>query len=419
MRVESLRTECHGRLVRQVATVSWEDCDRPSRDIYFAVDEAYARDLAPGPPAFLLACLIPAMRHGERRLRLDQPVGAELCNGLLNTMHYLRSWYGEPRQIVQIEAAREQYHPLQRTGANAASFLSGGVDSLATLQINRRDYALDHPYAIKDGLIVHGFDIGGRENLSDEAAFFERALAALTPIGQDAGVKLIPVYTNLRHLDDDVTFWMYEFHGAALAAVAHALCRRIDRVCIAGTMHVPWLEPWGSHPALDPNYSTVDLRIEHDGVALSRLDKVRIIADWRVALQNLRVCTMNPAHGLNCGHCEKCLRTMLELLAVGRLNDASTFPAHDVAAEQILDISVEGDLPVPWYQELIEPLSRQGRPDLAQAIQCKLDEFRRYKRWKQEKDWKGRIKRFDRRFLHSALYQTYRTTRQLARPTPS
>jgi hypothetical protein len=419
MRIENLRTERNGRQVSRVATVSWEDCARPSRDIYFAVDEAYACDLAQGPAAFLLACLIPSMRHGERRVRLDQPIGSELRNGLLNNMHYLCSWYGEPRRIVQIDAATERYQPLQRTSANAASFLSGGVDSLATLRTNRRDYALDHPYAVKDCLLVHGFDIGGREGLGDEAAHFDRALAALIPIAQDAGVNLIPVFTNLRYLDDDVTFWMYEFHGAALAAVAHALCRRIGHMYIAGTMHVPYLEPWGSHPALDPNYSTVDLRIEHDGVALSRLEKVRVIADWRVALQNLRVCTMNPAQGLNCGHCEKCLRTMLELLAVGRLNEALSLPVHDIAVQQILDISVEEDLPVAWYQELIAPLSEQGRADLAQAIQHKLDEFRHYTRWKQEKDWKGRIKCFDRRFLHSALYQTYRTTRELARSMPS
>jgi hypothetical protein len=162
---------------------------------------------------------------------------------------------------VQIDAASSGII-LCSTAANAACFLSGGVDSLATLRINRRDYPLDHPYAVKDCLIVHGFDIGGREGPGDEAAYFARVLAAATPVAQDAGVNLIPVFTNLRHLDDDVTFWMYEFHGAALAAVAHALSRRIGRVYIAGTMHVPYLEPWGSHPALDPNYSTIDLRIE-------------------------------------------------------------------------------------------------------------------------------------------------------------
>ncbi|CAG0954742.1 hypothetical protein ANRL3_00482 [Anaerolineae bacterium] len=415
MRIENLRTEIRGRKVRRVATVIWEDSPRPTRDVYFATDEAYAADLAPGQHAFLTACLIPAMRHGERRIKLDEPIAPELRNGLHINMVYLRSWYGTPRNLVQIEASTERRQPIPRTATNAASFLSGGIDSLATLRANRLNYPADHPYSIADCLIVHGFDIGGREAVGDEADFFDRTLATLTPIAQDARVHLIPVATNIRHLDDDVTFWMYEFHGAALAAVAHALCRRISRVCIAGTMHVPFLEPWGSHPALDSNYSSVDLQVEHDGLAMSRLEKVQLIADWDVALRDLRVCTMNPARGLNCGRCEKCLRTMLELLACGKLARTSAFPAQDVTADQILNIHIDVEFPAPWYQELVAPLTDRGRADLAHAIQEKLNEFEHHKVWQQEKDWKGLIKRFDRRFLRGVLYQSYRATRQVVR----
>jgi hypothetical protein len=251
--------------------------------------------------------------------------------------------------------------------------------------------------------------------LGDEATLFDRALSALQPIAQDAQINLIPVSTNIRHLDDDVTFWMYEFHGAALAAVAHALSRRINRVSVAGTMHIPCLEPWGSHPALDSNYSTADLQIRHDGLTLSRLDKVRLIAGWNTALHNLRVCTMNPARGLNCGHCEKCLRTMLELMACGKLDQTAAFPAQDVTADQVLKITMGAEFPAAWYQELIAPLTERGRLDLARAIQIKLAEHRRHMMWIQEKDWKGSVKRFDRRFLSGALYKSYRTIRRLPR----
>ena len=177
MRIENLRTEIHGHTVRRVATVIWEDSHRSARDIYFATDAAYAEDLAPGQHALLTACLIPAMRHGERRIKLDEPIAPELRNGLYINMMYLRGWYGAPRNIVQIEANTGRRNPVQRTATNAASFLSGGVDSLATLRANRLDYPLDHPYSIRDCLIVHGFDIGGREVLGNEADFFSRTLS--------------------------------------------------------------------------------------------------------------------------------------------------------------------------------------------------------------------------------------------------
>jgi hypothetical protein len=106
---------------------------------------------------------------------------------------------------------------------------------------------------------------------------------------------------------------------------------------------------------------------------------------------------------------------MLELLAVGRLHSAASFPARDVAPAEVLSIPVDVGFPEAWYQELIEPLAAGGRSDLVEAIQTKLQEFQRQQRWMQEKDWKGYVKRFDRKFLRSALYQSYRTTRQLAR----
>jgi hypothetical protein len=415
MRIENLRTERQGRMVRRVATVIWEDSDRPSRDIYIAVDETHAADLAPGQNAFLVACIIPAMRHGERRVRISEPIGAELRNGLMVSMAYLQAWYGASRQPVQIEATTDRRSPMPRVASHAASFVSGGVDSLASLRSNRLDFSSEHPYSIKDCLVVHGFDIGGQEQLGAEAAHFERTLAALAPIAQDAQVSMIPVATNIRHLDDDLKFWMYEFHGAALAAIAHTLSLRISRVSIAGTMHVPGLEPWGSHPALDSNYSSVDLQIAHDGLALSRLEKVRLIAGWDAALRNLRVCTMNPPHALNCGQCEKCLRTMLELLACDKLDQTAAFGRRGVTADQIAAIQLEVDFPVFWYEEVIAPLAERGRLDLVEAIKLKLEEFKRRQRWELEQDWKGLIKRLDRRFLRGVLYESYRTTRRLVR----
>jgi hypothetical protein len=415
MRIENLRTESHGQLARQVATVSWEDCDRPARDIFFETDQLIAQDWTPEPHAFLTACIIPAMRHGEQRLKIDAPVAPELRNGLLTNMTYLRQWYGQPRRVVQIETAGTARAPRWPVSPRTASFLSGGIDSLATLRANRLDYACHHPYSIQDCLIVHGFDIGGREVAGQESAYFDRAIEALTAIAQDAQVELIPVSTNIRHLDDDVKFWMYEFHGAALAAVAHALSRRLSRIYIASSMCVWDLEPWGSHPALDSNYSSGDLSIQHDGLLLSRLDKVRLIADWDIAVRHLRVCTMNPMNELNCGQCEKCLRTLLELVAVGPLPPDILFPIHEVSREQILTMPLEEGFPASWYQELLEPLATHGRPDLAEAVQAKLSEYNQHLRWQQEKDWKGIVKRFDRKFLHQGMYRSYKIARRFAR----
>lgn len=411
MRIEELSSEIKQNRTRIAAKVIWEDCERPTREIYFEVDETFAEDLACNPHAFLVGCILPAMRHGEERIAIDETICPELQNGLRAAMGWICHWYGPPRKPVHIETKEGTRYPLPRTAQRHASFLSGGVDSLTTVRANRLNFPIDHPMSIKDCLVVHGFDIGALERAGQELDFFERALAALTPIAEDAGVTLIPIFTNVRYLDDDVHFWMFEFVGAGLASVAHVLAPRLTTASIASTIDIPNMSPEGTHPLLDPNYSSADLQIRHDGVRLSRLEKVRLVADWDVALQNLRVCTWNPSDGLNCGKCEKCIRTMVELLVVGKLADARSFPEKDVSSELLGSMRISTKYEDAWYHKLIDPLTVMGRLDLVEVIKEKSAQFHKDLAWIEERDWKGTIKRFDRRYLGSSLFRSYKAAR--------
>ena len=411
MRIENLRSETAQSKARIEATAIWEDCDRPDQEIYFETSEEYADSLICHPHAFLVGCIIPAARHGEKRIAIDSEICPELRNGLLRVMLWLRSWYGYLGEIISIETRQGVRFPATRAEQHAGSFLSGGVDSLAALRRNRLDFPLSHPYSIKDCLFVHGFDIGGMADGDSEVESYHRGLAALKPVVEDAGVALIPVRTNVRHLDDDVNRWMYEFHGAALASVAHALSKRLARVYIASSNDISYLEPWGSHPVLDPNFSSAELQLQHTGHAFSRLDKIRLIADWDCALENVRVCTENSPGRLNCGRCEKCVRTMLELLAVDKLSQTPAFQADNVSPE-LLEAALQIDLlrsVTPEYAELMPALEVLGRIDLVEVIHDKFAGLRKQQAREEERDWKGRIKRLDRRYFGANLLHLYKT----------
>ncbi len=413
MKIMDLRKELHGEKARAVATVSWENCDRPSKDIYFEVPARFSEDLTCDPHAFLIAALLPAMRHGEERIALEAKICPTLREGLLDIMSIMHTWYTAPGHApVRLETEPGARLPAPRTHARAGVFLSGGVDSLTLLHLNRRNYPAEHPHSFKDGLLVHGFDIGAFEEHREDA-LFERACQALEPVTRDAGITLIPVETNIRHLDSDINFWMYEFHGAALAAVSHAFSNHFTSTSVASSTLLPTLHPWGSHPLVDPQYSSSDIRICHENNRFSRLEKIQLIADWDVALQNLRVCPLNPPDKLNCGKCDKCLRTMMELLAIGKLAQAKAFPLTDIS-EKLLESTkiIHYQYDARYYQVLIAPLKAQGRTDLATVIENKLVEYEKYLAWEEERDWKGCIKRFDRRYLGSHLFKTYQTARQ-------
>jgi hypothetical protein len=291
--------------------------------------------------------------------------------------------------------------------ARAGFFFSGGIDSFATLRANRLNFPLQHPRSIKDGLLVYGLE-------QDDPGLFSHVLDSLSEIVQDAGITLIPVYTNLylNYRKEDAaqhfSLWAHEFGGAALAAVAHAFASRLTVVSIAASRDTSNLQPWGTHPLIDPNYSSSDLRVIHDGLIMSRLERTKLVADWDPALQHIRVCNkykQYQAGMLNCGECEKCLRTMLTLLALGVLDKTRAFPVKDISAELILEKVNMPDKKVylkTVYRGLIDALAEKGRYDLVEAIEYKLT-------CKKSSTWKERILQFDRKYLQSNLVKLKRT----------
>jgi len=163
-----------------------------------------------------------------------------------------------------------------------------------------------------------------------------------------------------------------KFFGSVLAAVAHAFDSRINLAYIGSSYDLPNLAPCGSHPLLDPEYSSYDLKIRHRDVEMSRIDKIRSIADWDVALDNLRVCLANVKERLNCGKCEKCVRTMLGLEAVGVLDKISSFEAKQVSPDLLDNFSITIRHREHFYRELIAPLKKCDRGDLVEVIERKL-----------------------------------------------
>ncbi|MGH2595266.1 MAG: hypothetical protein ACRDH7_04805 [Actinomycetota bacterium] len=391
MRISDLRSDGSATRPRVAATVTWEERERPPLDLYFETDERFAADLSCDPHGFLVACVPPALRHGERRIAIDEDICPELHDGLQTAMQLLQHGSGRTAPPLCIEARSTTRASAKRAEARAGAFLSGGVDSLTTLRLNRLAYAPDHPRSIADCLFVQGFDID-----VDDTAGFELALSSLAEVVRDTGLTLVPVRSNVRDLERDTAFWMRESHASALAGVAHAFSNRFRSVTIASTFNLKRLPTlYGSHPLLDPCYGSSALRVLHDGIRYTRLDKVRIVAGWDVGLQNLRVCTRRNHPGLlNCGRCEKCTRTMLELMVLGKLEQCPAFEANDVELSAISRITVMSPAHAFTLEDVIEPLRTVGRADLADAVDRKV---RSYRAWNSGRGWRGAIARLDRR----------------------
>ncbi|HZY30442.1 MAG TPA: hypothetical protein VFF86_02255 [Candidatus Methylomirabilis sp.] len=394
------------------ASVTWEDVDRPTQEIFFRYRAPDPYFLPDNYHPFLLAAIVPALRRGERRIKVEGAVCPWLKGHLNTFMAHLTNWYWykygrhrHDRRVPTVEAEPRSFQrpPTPRTG----SFFSGGVDSLSTIRRNRLTVPLDHPGSITDAIVVHGFDLGFQPARGTDDGYFQFVIDSMKEVVADAGLNLIPVFTNLRTLDPHDDCWLDEYMGSAMAAVAHGLAGRLSDVLVASTYDIATLHPFASHPFLDPHLSSYGLRLHHDGEQCNRVEKVRMIAEWPAALNSLRVCLFGDEGMLNCGRCAKCVRTKLELLCAGKLRDARTLPGDVPCPDMVRRTLTLEPETIAFMDGLIAALRKAGRTDLARSVSRRKRAYFLGKAG----DWAFLVKALDERFLDGRLKRAVRLYR--------
>jgi hypothetical protein len=285
--------------------------------------------------AWATAFALPAARAGAT-LVPDGPIDARWARGAAANVALCASWWGgAPDLPIDARRSRAPWRP-RRPAAGRALCFTGGVDSFFSLL--RGDHRPTHL------LYVQGFDV----RLGDElrAAAVDALVRA---VAADRGLQPVIVRTDLLdHARFSAISWEHT-HGAALAAVAQLLAPTIGTVIVPPSYASERLVPWGSRPDTDPRWSVPGrTTIVHGDASGRRLDRVRAIAEDPLVHRHLRVCWANVGDDLNCGRCEKCVRTMAMLSSVGQLAASTTFPTSQALAEAIdaLDALPPGIIPL-------------------------------------------------------------------------
>jgi len=362
-------------VARAQALVSWDDADRPPVRLFVEVGAGFREGFAPDPNGFLVAAFLPAWHAGERRVTVEGSLCPVLRDNLGAVTATLQAWYPElgPPPTVSPTHGYEVRRPAR---GQAVSLLSMGIDSLATLRANQLNLPAAHPASIRAVLLV---DLIRGPGLSqDETAHQHRKrLAGAAEIAAESGLDAISVRTNVLDLDGDGWFFTYKWHGAAFASMPYFLSGRFSRAYLAASDHAPPASGWGSHPLLDTHYSCAHMQIEHHGTHMRRFEKVALVAEWPVALRNILVCQGNDSGSANCGACEKCIRTMTALAALGKLGQSRSFARSDVTPELLSTVIEYGMVRshdvAEYYVEMVEALAERGRTDLATVIRRLAD----------------------------------------------
>jgi hypothetical protein len=360
-------SSCDNGILRMEARLTWEDADKPPFDLFVETDAAVDSESFLDPNAVLLACFFPAWRGGERRVRVNGPICPVLFENLKVAVAHLAFWYPALPSPCPVVESASGFVVRQAVRHRALSLMSCGVDSLATLRWNRTHIPPDHPASVK-AVVCLAFQPGP----SDTPPPPTGRIGAAVDVARDAGVQLVPVRTNLWWLVRDGFFFDDVWHGALLASMGWFFSSSSDRTYIPSSYLPHYPAPWGSHPLLDHFYSGAHMTIEHHGIFMSRLEKTALVAGWPTALRNLRVCQNDESGSINCGTCEKCLRTKTALAALGQLDACPAFEDGELTPEHLGTIRrydlFASSHTARWWVELLPALLACGRNDLGDAV---------------------------------------------------
>lgn len=211
-----------------------------------------------------------------------------------------------------------------RLGGGDMLLWSGGLDSTASL--------IEHAGTIRSLFTVWGADI----QLGDAALWgalnshfdVDPLAGSLPRVTARSNMRHFPVLLTLAHdfLGLGESWWGRVQHGLALAGLAAPAAAALGASTLirASSFSPESHQATGSMPELDDLTRWAGVRVRHEGFELSRQAKISqrlapYLADG--GRLNLAVCYRRGRHdaerGVNCGDCEKCLRTAAGLLAAG------------------------------------------------------------------------------------------------------
>lgn len=310
-----------------------------------------------------VAALLPLAATLGETLEIPLPVDSLLLTRMDEVLRLWRQW--SPRMHVVAISAPEAEQLASSRAKPVAAFFSAGVDSFFT--------ALRYPEC-RHFILCQGFDFPVRNS---EA--FARHAERVSLTARNMGGELVVVRTNLRETRWAKTPWELISHGPALNAVGLLLEQHFGTVLIPSTYDFTTLHPWGSHPLLDPLYSTHGLQFMHDGSAYTRVQKTRTIARHEVVRESLHVCfrgqNQKGQDDRNCSRCSKCYRTMLTLDLLGLLGKCPTFTPLDPMQIPNLYLETEGDR--AFFKEIRQLATEVDRFDIVKL----LDQAARRSRW--------------------------------------
>ncbi len=357
MRIRNVRVETQGNKISLLATCTIRHFG--DDEVYITFPKKYKTFIRADASPFAAMLLIPSMKKGED-LIIEGTISEKLYHNMQHIMKVMLGWKELGLKPIRIIVDGTTQDAQQ---ANIeASFFSGGVDSFYTFFKNKTSKKQKLTHII----LVHGFDIELRNQ-----ELWQKTRKHAKTLAHEENISIIDVSCNIYRLITPFILWEHAF-GGCMAAIALALRQKLQKIYLASSYRYDQQFPGGSHSAIDKYWSTEKLTFVHHGGDVTRFEKVKYIANFSHALKHLRICNDTRDGTYNCGVCDKCVRTMISLAIVGKLNNASTLPKKlDLAL--VKNLAIQHEFSAIFQRENLAALQQNHpNPKLEEAIEQSL-----------------------------------------------
>lgn len=309
------------------ATIAYNNTEE---ECFYSVPEKFAEFAdTESSNCFMVGLLYPALRYGED-IHVEGKVSARL---LYNLNHYLipmMAMCDSRIHRIKVTASETDSKGCPEAEAVGTGF-SGGIDSFTTIyehfaQPTPVGFRLTHLFFFNVG--AHGIPKNEGDLKVIERQFHAR-YTKLKPFTEEVGLDFITVNSDVHKFHP----WGHlEVATFATVSAVMFLQRGVQRYYIASSGHT-YVQLWhflGEHGRPDaierlnmlllPWLSTESLELVDDGTMYDRSQKTALIADYAPVAKYLNVCYGHDSLDTNCSVCIKCLRTLLTLEILGKLD---------------------------------------------------------------------------------------------------
>ena len=356
--------------------------------VWYAVDSCYGQYLCEETAdAFVLLMLQLAMRSGQD-LKVEAPVSARLLFNIENTLQPLFSKALPGFRHIKVMAQSVSDQSFHGTAVGCGCSL--GVDSFSSLLKHLssdvpENYRVTHLTLFNCGQLGDVDLCGAEENLRE-------TLVQLEPFAKEIHLPLVSINSNLNELyvDSDVRL-LQSFVNRTLSC-ALALQKLFGKYVYASSYSVEnffMSERDESHmeAALVPLMGTESTEMILSNPAMTRVEKTEYLSRYEITHRYLDVCwAAQMKYGgdrnsilfetktkKNCGRCLKCMRTLLTLEILGRIDNFRNIfdieeynkrkkwyicyvakrKDRDVFSAELVDLILSNNYPIPFMAKVL------------------------------------------------------------------